>query len=162
VLHYSVDQAAVSRLTVDVPPGLLVRSVEARRLALPGPLLPQSSDEAAVRLRDWQLEAGSLPPPGGRAGPRPLPLASQRPISGVVAILLVLYPRDGLFDTVRGIRGGRESGSSESRPGSAAVTLPVPQPHGTPVPREGYLAYRLQGLEARPIDNRRVEGIPPG
>jgi hypothetical protein len=158
VLHYTVDGGAVSRLTVDVPSELLVGRVEARRPAVPDPsprpaAPTRGADEAAVRLRDWQLEARPVPPPGGRAGPRPLHLDFQAPVSGGIAVLLVLYPREGLFDAVRSTRDSR------SRP--AMATLPVPQPHGTPLPREGYLAYRLQGLEARSIDNRRVEGILP-
>ncbi|HKB40992.1 MAG TPA: hypothetical protein VKD72_31485, partial [Gemmataceae bacterium] len=146
VLVFTVDQGAVSRLIVDVPPELLVGRVEARRPVPPGPVAPGAVDEAAVRLRDWHLEA---PPGGGRPGLRPLHLDFQAPVSGEVAVLLALYPRDGLFN------------SSGTRPGAAGVTLPVPRPHGTPLPQEGYLAYRLQGLEARRIDNLRVEGVKP-
>src|SRR5262249_48049842 len=81
VLHHAIDQGAVSRLTVDVPPELLVGRVEARRPVLPGPPA-RSADETAVRLRDWQLEAVPVPAPGGRAGPRPLHLDFQVPVSG--------------------------------------------------------------------------------
>src|SRR5262249_42899659 len=36
-----------------------------------------------------------------------------------------------------------------------------PRPHGTAVPGGGYLAYRLQGLQARRLDSLRVEWADP-
>jgi hypothetical protein len=163
VLHYTVARGAVPRLTVDIPAELLVDRVEARRPASADGRA-RSADEAAVRLRDWQLEES--PPSGAarRRGSRPLHLDFQAPVSGEVAVLLVLYPRDFAGWVVGGSEGVTPATNPPiPRPSNhpLRVTLPVPQPRGTPLPRQGYLAYRLHGLEARLIDNRRVEGIGP-
>src|SRR5262249_57361708 len=86
----------------------------------------------AVRLRDWRVEGAGT----GRA----LKLEFQGPASGEFEVTLELVPRTPL---------------------AATVTLPLPTPQGSPLPRGSFLAYRTQGLEAHdvPGGRLRVTGI---
>jgi hypothetical protein len=76
VLQYTVRQGAVTRLAVELPAGLEVRTVD---VAPPGPEGP------VPRLRDWQvLDPGP---------PRRLQLDFQGPVTTGVRVLLDLVPR---------------------------------------------------------------------
>jgi hypothetical protein len=162
VLRFQVESGSTARLSVDVPRGLLVSRVEARQ---PAPLTPPPTGERgrgegepppgdgppAVRLREWRL----TPAQQGPKGKRRLDLEFHTPVSGEVQVLLVLYPSDGMFDSPMPARpvGGRPTRVP------ATVTLPLPRPHGEPVAKEGYLAYRLHGFDAQRIQPLRIIGI---
>jgi hypothetical protein len=123
LVHYRITGAPVPELTVLLPPGLEVRSVEASRS--PG------GDHSAMplRLRDRPVDPE-----------RRLHLMFTAPIAGDVDVLLELTPRAPL---------------------PAKLVLPLPMPQGAPPSGDAYLAYSLQGLEARRGKLLSVTGIRP-
>jgi hypothetical protein len=158
VLRYTIGPGGVTRLTVDVPPGLMVSRAEARR---PSSRPAVTADPAGIRLRAWVLGVAA-----GRDKPRPLHLDFRAPVTGDIEVLLVFHPRDALFVTPEGKRQpGPGRSPRTGRPGLAmpevTTELPLPTPHGQREPKEGYLAYRLQGLEARVAGHQRIDGILP-
>jgi hypothetical protein len=84
-----------------------------------------------VRLRDWKVDPN--------ADARAVELRFASPVRGEVQVQLDLAP---------------------AAPLAATVTLPLPTPQGTPR-GEGYLAYRVQGLEATRTNWLRVRGGLP-
>ncbi len=131
LIQYQVPQGAVTAVSVALPPELEVRGAEAHRTITD----PEAEDEPAgsqVRLKDWRLEG----PPGKRL----LRLEFPAPVSGAFEVLLDLVPHAPLPET---------------------VALPVPIPQADLLPEESFLAYRTQGVEARPDQPLRVTGIPP-
>jgi hypothetical protein len=73
-----------------------------------------------------------------RVEDRRLRLLFAAPVAGALDVFLELTPRGAL---------------------PATVVLPLPVPQGTPLPGDSYLAYRLQGLEARRGQLLGVTGI---
>ncbi len=93
---------------------------------------PLTSPGGAVRLRDYRIDP--------TANPRVMELHFAAPVRGEVQVQLDLVP---------------------AAPLPAQVTLPLPAPQGARGDG-GYLAYRVQGLEATRTDYLRVRGVPPG
>ncbi|HLJ98123.1 MAG TPA: hypothetical protein VKU02_33495 [Gemmataceae bacterium] len=83
------------------------------------------------RLQDWTLF--------GSAGQRRLRLAFQGPVTNTVQVLLELVPR---------------------RPPAQTAALSLPTPEGVSF-RDGFLAYRVVGLQDSVADSRGVLGIEP-
>jgi hypothetical protein len=135
LVRYRVPRGAVTALAVALPPELEVHAAEAHRTpAAPGKVEDPAA-AALVRLKDWRVE--------GPAGKRLLHLEFPAPVAGDFDVLLELVPHAPL-------------------PATAALPLPVPV--GELLSGENnlsYLAYRTQGMEARPEQLLRVTGIQP-
>jgi hypothetical protein len=136
VVQFDIGPGAVDRLVLDLPAELSIHSLDVRRGAGSTPPPP------AMPLRDWRLVAVK-----GTPVPQ-LQIEFAEPYSGTVTVKLECYPRASLFEAAR------------STPGQAFIpTLPVPRPHGRPVPNNSFLAYRLQGVEAERGQVFRLSGL---
>jgi hypothetical protein len=132
LIQYHVSQGAVTALAVALPPELEAHGAEAHR-ATTGPAADDDPAAGAqVRLKDWHVEEP--------AGKRLLRLEFPAPVGGAFDVLLDLVPRAPL---------------------PATVALPVPVPQGDLLPDDSFLAYRTQGVDARPDQPLRVTGILP-
>jgi hypothetical protein len=127
LLQYSVAKGRLSRLELDLPAHIEVRSID---------LGPSSALGAGPRLKSWRVQE--------HKGQRILQVDLYNPVGGQVQLKLSLALRTAL------------------RPGNVLLQLPYPLLRDARNILEGYLAYRLEGLEAR--DNPQglgVNGIAP-
>jgi hypothetical protein len=134
LVRYHISGGAVTRLHLDLPASLELRSAQARRPAQSGSSRARPEDAApdsGVRLSDWTV----LGAPSSRVANLDFP----GPVAGVVEVTLELVPRS---------------------PWAGAVLLPIPRPHGQPMAQAlAYLAYRTQGLEDVRTNFLRLTGI---
>jgi hypothetical protein len=79
LLRYAIRDGAVPSLFVELPPGLEVRSAQAKRPAAGGPA------DSIVRLADWSITGASTS--------RVLKLDFPGPVAGAVEVMLELVPR---------------------------------------------------------------------
>jgi hypothetical protein len=135
-IRYQISGGAVTRLHLDLPANLELRSAQARRPAPSGTSPRRIEDspgatDTGVRLSDWMV----LGAPSSRVAQLDFP----GPVAGVVEVTLELVPRG---------------------PWSGTVLLPIPRPHGQPTAQvPGYLAYRTQGLESTLTNFLRITAI---
>jgi hypothetical protein len=120
ILEYSVRKGILPGVSVALPDGLEVRTVEISDATEAS----KSSEAASARLKNWRLVE--------KSGQRILHINFQNPVANGVQLKLGLIPRLSLL------------------PGSISLALPFPLQANRPDSfLEGFLAYRLDDLKVR-------------